>query len=135
MQTSWKSDEPAETDPATDFGPFGRVVPADGDPEVERYRAALRTRERPHTRAAWMHSRHALRNWTITLGAVALIVLFIKPLAVFAAVALAVMLALIVLAMLAAGALFFALRMTLGGRMAYYAGRGGTFRRAGRWQR
>jgi hypothetical protein len=83
----------------------------------------------------WSRSSRSLRRWAIALGALALVVLFIKPLVVFAAIVLAAVVGLLLLGLLAAGALLLALRVSLGGRMAYYVGRGSAFRRAGRWHR
>lgn len=142
MQNIWGfDDETAEGEAPYTYEPGGRVVPADGDPEVERYRASMRERERMRFGSVWMRSRglatrrHTLRNWTITLAAVALIVLFIKPLAVVAAVVIAGLLGLLLLALLAAGALLLMARFTLGSRPAYHAGWDGAFRRGPRWHR
>lgn len=133
MRNMWNVDG-GEDEPPYANEPLGRVVPADGDPEVEHYRASLRAQERPRVGMRWLRGRHALRNVAFALAAVALVVLFIKPLAVVAAVVAAVILGLIVLGLLVVGALVLAARLALGGRVAYHAGHPGAYRRTGRWR-
>jgi hypothetical protein len=133
MQNRYGFDDDSSS--ASAYGPVGRVVPADGDPEVESYRAALRERTHQRRSVWWSRSSRSLRRWAIALGALALVVVLIKPLVVFAAVVIAAVVGLILLGLLAAGALLLALRVSLGGRMAYYVGRGGAFRHTGRSHR
>jgi uncharacterized membrane protein len=98
-----------------------RVVPADGDPEAEAYRARVRAREQM-TANAWMWNRSIVRR-TFSLRrlfwigvAIVLLILFIKPLAVLATIALAALIAFAVMLALAVGAIFLAARFVLGGR-------------------
>jgi hypothetical protein len=134
MQNMWGLGDNTTGQSPYSSEPIGRVVPADGDPEVDHYRASLRAREQRNARPSWLRGRHTLRNWAIALVALALVVLFIKPLLVFAVVVVGAVLGLLVLGLLAAGALLLAVRLALGGRLAYHQGRSSAYRRTGRWR-
>src|SRR6516225_7595682 len=73
-----------------------RVVPADGDPEAEIYRARLRERERMAANRLWWlrpAGRQLRLGRLLWIGAAfVLVLLFIKPLAVLATIGLVLLL-------------------------------------------
>lgn len=106
-----------------------RVVPADGDPEEEAYRARLRQREQWATSRFWwgqsVGRRGAGLRRVAWVGAViVLLLLFIKPLAVLATIGLVLLVALAAMIFLAGGAILLAARFVLGGRYPYLGARG-----------
>jgi hypothetical protein len=126
MQREWNEDHEAYPFDSTSAE---RVVPADGDPEAEAYRARVRARERM-TANAWMWNRPIVRRpfglrrlFWIGL-AIVLLILFVKPLAVLATIAVAALFAFAAILVLAAGAIFLAARFVLGGRYPTMGARG-----------
>jgi hypothetical protein len=106
-----------------------RVVPADGDPEAEAYRARLRQREQfAANRFRWSQSvgrrRSGLRRLLWIGAAIVLLILFIRPLAVLATIGLVLLFSLAAVIFLAASAIFLAARFVLGGRYPYLGTRG-----------
>jgi hypothetical protein len=98
-----------------------RVVPADGDPEAEAYRARVRQRERMASGRYWRY--RAVGPQRFGLGrllwiglAVLVLIACIKPLAVLATIGLVLLFSLVAFMFLAAGALFLAARIFVGGR-------------------
>lgn len=130
MNHDWGFDE----DPYGPVRPFDgtqaeHVVPADGDPEADTYRARVRRQESPTFRMFWPltpanHRRGTLRRWLIAASVIALGLLFIKPLLVIAAVLVALVVGFVLFVLLTAGALLLAARLTLGGRYGYSEPRG-----------
>jgi hypothetical protein len=122
MNHDWGFDE----DPYGPAHPFDatqadNVVPADGDPEAEAYRARVRRQESPASQMFWpltpaRYRRGTLRRWLIAAAVIALGLLFIKPLLVIAAVLVALVVGFVLFVILTAGALLLAARLTLGGR-------------------
>ena len=123
MDNEWGFD--AETNGGahpSNGSPDERVVPADGDPEVPYYQATLHQQERPFVHARMFRMggslgsprRHVLRRWLIVAAIVALGLLFIKPLAVVAAILVALVVGFVLIALLAAGALVMVARFLLG---------------------
>jgi hypothetical protein len=107
-----------------------QVVPADGDPEVGRYKASMSQQHQPlGGYRLWMWGprgikrRPSLRRWALTLAAVALVIVLIRPLLVLAAIMVAGIIGLILFALLVAVGLWVAARFALGGRLAYPSGR------------
>jgi hypothetical protein len=103
-----------------------RVVPADGDPEAETYRARLR--ERMSANRFWW-SRPAGRRLglgrLLWIGALLMLMLiFIRPLAVLATIGLVLLFTFGALLFLAAGTIFLAARFVLGGRSPFLGARG-----------
>ena len=97
------------------------VVPAEGDPEAEVYRARMRQQASPAFHLFWgqvpsTSRRSHLRRWLIAGAALALGLLFIKPLLLVAAILLALVVGFVLFVILAVGALLLAARLTLGGR-------------------
>ncbi|HEY7984061.1 MAG TPA: hypothetical protein VID73_07835 [Ktedonobacterales bacterium] len=97
-----------------------RVVPAEGDPEAEVYRARLRQRERM-AGSRWRYRAVGPRRFGLGRAlwialAVVVLVACIKPLAVLATIGLVLLFSLLAFMFLAAGALFVAARFVLGGR-------------------
>jgi hypothetical protein len=140
MDTHWGWD----VEPEADAHPFGngraeRVVPADGDPEVPIYREQMRRSRgfRPRYRIMWMGSsrgvtRRGLR-WLFMLAGIAVLgLLLFKPLLAVAAILFALLAGLLVLGLLAGGALLLAVRFALGGRYPYETAVAG---QRGMWQR
>jgi hypothetical protein len=130
MYQNWETDprEPGGAYPF-DGSHVERVVPADGDPETAGYRANVRGQMPPRAGMFWWHGgvvrpRHRLRRWLVITAVVALAVLLLKPLLVLAAVVVALLLGLLALGVIALGALLLAGRAMLGGRYAYFGGRG-----------
>ncbi len=125
MDNEWGFD----ADPDGRVHPFDgtqadRVVPADGDPEAELYRARLRHQAPPTFRMFWAQTpatyrRGRVRRWLIAGAVIALGLLLIKPLLVIAAIVLALVFGFVLFGILAAGALLLAARLTLGGRYGY----------------
>lgn len=122
MNQDWDSD-------ANPYGPVypfdgsqaENVVPADGDPEAEVYRARMRRQAAPAFGRFWpqtssTYRRGRLRRWLIAGAAIALGLLLIKPLLLVAAILLALVVGFVLFVILAAGALLLAARLTLGGR-------------------
>jgi hypothetical protein len=106
-----------------------RVVPADGDPEEDAYRARLRQREQWETNRFWWSQsvgprRSGLRRLVWIGAAVLLLMLFIRPLAVLATIGLVLLVSLTAMIFLAAGAILLAARFVLGGRYPYLGARG-----------
>jgi hypothetical protein len=107
-----------------------RVVPADGDPEAEVYRANLRRQQHsPRVGMFWWSAsparpRHRVRRWFVVGAVIALGLLFIKPLVVLATVAFVLLFSVALVSLLAIGALLLAARFVLGGRFAYLGARG-----------
>jgi hypothetical protein len=97
-----------------------RVVPADGDPEAEAYRARLRARERMAANRYWWvrpAGRRLGLGRLLWIGALlALVLIFIKPLAVLATIGLVLLFGFVALLFLAAGTIFLVARFVLGAR-------------------
>jgi hypothetical protein len=140
MDNNWGWD----VEPEADAHPLGngraeRVVPADGDPEVPLYREQMR-RSRgfpPRSRIMWIGgSRGVIRRgprwWFVLAGITVLALLLIRPLLALAAILVALLAGLLVLGLLAGGALLLAVRFALGGRYPYDAAGAG---QRGVWQR
>ena len=133
-----------DVEPEADAHSFGngraeRVVPAEGDPEVPLYRERMRRSRgfRPQYRILRIGgsrgvTRRGLRWWFMLAGIAVLGLLLFKPLLALAAILFALLAGLLVLGLLAGGALLLAVRFALGGRYPYDAAGAG---QRGVWQR